>query len=305
MTVSLFSFNPAEKISIPTLNDHRSDFDYLFSLSKKYRDYSGHIVFTFDHCSFIRHNAVAFLGGLITHIKRNGGHVELIIPSMQGGVHANLAQNGFLSFCGYDEPKWLGNAVSIQHFEGTDQDAIIHYLNEEWLRRSWLSISPRLLDEIVGAVWEIFTNAFEHSETRHGIFTCGQKYPSLNQLNLTLVDFGIGIPVNVRRYAKQKGRDSDCIPSDKALQWAFTKGSSTKKGKRNAGVGLDLLKEFIRLNKGTLEFYSNDGYVFIGNDKEIYESGLPGFEGTAINLMLRCDEKYYHFSDETFDDIWA
>lgn len=185
MTVSLFSFSPPEKISIPTLNDHRPDFDYLFSLSKKYRDYSGHILFTFDHCSFIRHNAVAVLGGLVTYIKKNGGRVDLNIPSMKGNVHINLAQNGFLSFCGYDEPKWQGNAVSIQHFEETDRDAIIHYLNEEWLLRSWLSISPRLLDEIVGAVWEIFTNAFEHSDTQHGIFTCGQKYPILNELNLT------------------------------------------------------------------------------------------------------------------------
>ncbi|NLW76917.1 MAG: hypothetical protein GXY18_10915, partial [Methanomicrobiales archaeon] len=145
MTVSLFSFSPPEKISIPTLNDHHPDFDYLFSLSKKYRDFSGHILFTFDRCLFIRHNAVAVLGGLVTHIKRNGGRVELNIPSMKRNVHTNLAQNGFLSFCGYDEPKWQGNAVSIQNFEKTDQDAIIYYLHEEWLLRSWLSISPRLL----------------------------------------------------------------------------------------------------------------------------------------------------------------
>lgn len=186
-----------------------------------------------------------------------------------------------------------------------NQDAIINYLKEEWLRRSWLSISPRLLNEIVGAVWEIFTNAFEHSETQYGIFTCGQRYPNLDELNLTLVDFGIGIPVNIRRYAKQKGRDPNTIQSNKALEWAFTQGSSTKKGKINAGVGLDLLKEFIRLNEGTLEFYSNDGYVFIGKDKEIYDSGLAGFDGTVINLKLWCDEKHYHFSGETIDDIWS
>lgn len=100
MSTSLFSFNTPDKISIPTLNDNRLDFEYLFSLSKIYRNYSGHIVFTFDDCSFIRHNALAILGGIITHIKRNGGKVELDIASMPEGVHANLAQNGFLHLCG-------------------------------------------------------------------------------------------------------------------------------------------------------------------------------------------------------------
>src|ERR1035441_3793371 len=38
-------------------------------------------------------------------------------------------------------------------------------------------------------------------ESRIGVISCGQYYPRLGRVKLTIVDFGIGIPEDVRRYS--------------------------------------------------------------------------------------------------------
>jgi len=45
------------------------------------------------------------------------------------------------------------------------------------------------------------------------------------------------------------------------LKWAFECGNSTCTGDVSRGLGLNLLKEFVRLNQGKLEIYNNDGYA--------------------------------------------
>jgi hypothetical protein len=62
--------------------------------------------------------------------------------------------------------------------------------------------------------------------------------------------------------------------------------------------GLDLLKEFVRLNQGKLEIYSNDGYAIVDKDGERYENRELAFEGTVVHITLRCNEQPYRFFDE-------
>jgi hypothetical protein len=83
------------------------------------------------------------------------------------------------------------------------------------------------------------------------------------------------------------------------LKWAFGRGNSTSTGGVARGVGLDLLKEFVRINQGKLEVYSNDGYAIIDVNGERYENNDIYFEGTVVHITLRCDEKLYRFSDES------
>jgi len=64
------------------------------------------------------------------------------------------------------------------------------------------------------------------------------------------------------------------------------------------GLGLDLLKEFVRLNQGKMEVYSNEGYVVIDQYGERFENRPVSFEGTVFHITLRCDEALYRFADE-------
>lgn len=297
---TLFSFGKENRtIFLRTINDDRQSYRYLFSLWDEYHQFSGSLTISFKECTFLRQNAVAFLGGLIATIRNNGGYVTLDLESMESNVRANLAQNGFLETCGYRDASWRGNSVSFRQDMLSLPPAIIRYLKEDWLRRHWLLVTTRLQDAVAGAVWEIYANAFEHSHSSVGVFSCGQHYPQKQELALAIVDFGVSIPHNVRNYARKHGRDPDAITSSTALKWAFTSGQSTKEDGDARGVGLDILKQFIQVNKGNLELYSGDGYVRITSDREEYQDVDTTFIGTFLNISLKCDENIYHFSDET------
>jgi hypothetical protein len=61
-----------------------------------------------------------------------------------------------------------------------------------WIGKGWVHVSDRLRDAIVGRMWEIYNNAFEHSGTPIGGYSCGQYFKTHNNLILSVVDFGQG-----------------------------------------------------------------------------------------------------------------
>jgi hypothetical protein len=142
---------------------------------------------------------------------------------------------------------------------------------------------------------EIYLNAFDHGQSPIGVFSCGQHFPKNHELNLTIVDFGVGIPSNVRLF-KAGSIEPEELSAAKCMEWAFQRGTSTKPGGR--GIGLDLIQDFVRLNKGRLEMFSHEGYVVIEDGKISFAERKSFFEGTLVNISLRCDESYYCLASE-------
>lgn len=275
-------------INIPTINDELNDFDHLFKLWHQLNQNYIEVTFDFSQCRFLRPNAVAFLGGLIRLIESRQGKVTINTNTLHPYVRVNLQQNGFLRiFCDDKEP-WMGNSVPYREDKEQTKDTLVDYLKEEWLGRDWVHIGQQLQNLIVSTVWEIYANAFEHGKTDIGVFTCGQRYPNLNELKLTVVDFGVGIPHNVRDFLQQTN-----LATDKALKWAFQPGTTTRQSEVTGGIGLDWLKSFVKKNQGKLEIFSHDGYVMINENQENYRMRETFFEGTLVNITLKCDESYY------------
>jgi hypothetical protein len=86
------------------------------------------------------------------------------------------------------------------------------------------------------------------------------------------------------------------------LKWAFQPGTTTNPNGVGRGLGLDLLKEFVKINKGRFEVFSHDGYVLIDETQEAYWNRQTFFEGTLVNITLRCDESYYRLASEAVDE---
>ncbi|MBW1700345.1 MAG: ATP-binding protein [Deltaproteobacteria bacterium] len=285
-------------VSIPTLNDSTADFDQLFSLWSQANDYFENIRFDFSNCNFLRPNAVAFLGGLARLIESRLGTAAFDWDTLADKVMTNLRQNGFAGTFGHPSPGWTGNSIPYREDTSRDVNGIMDYLEIYWLGRGWINVSQRLRDAIVGHMWEIYNNAFEHSGSEIGVFSCGQHFPTYDELVLSVVDFGQGIPAKVRNFLSSDPR-AEQLTAAGCLCWAFQRGTTTKPREEPGGLGLDLLKEFVRINQGKLEVYSNEGYALIDKDGERFTNRTTSFEGTVFHITLRCDENLYRFADET------
>ncbi len=288
-------------LNVPTINDDLSDFDKLFDLWNQANDDSLDVTFDFSRCGFLRQNAVAFLGGLAHLIQLRNGTVIFNWNSLQDRIRTNLEQNGFMSIFGHTGGPWTGNSIPYREDAMEDKNYLIDYLKTKWLGRGWVHVSDRLRDEIVGRVWEIYANAFEHGQSPIGIFSCGQHYPYYHELKLTVVDFGVGIPSNVRLFFRDDPR-STSLSAASCLKWAFESGTTTKPNGTSRGMGLDLLKNFVKINKGRLEIFSHEGYALISETQEVFMNRDSFFEGTLINITLQCDESYYHLTSEVVDE---
>jgi hypothetical protein len=287
-------------IQIPRINDGRGDFATLFGIWSQANDYFEDIRFDFSQCGFLRPNAVAFLGGLARLVESRKGSAEFDWGTLHDqAVLNNLKQNGFAGAFGYPSSGWDGNSIPYREDNSLNMNEIMDYLTFNWIGKGWVQVSHRLRDAIAGRMWEIYNNAFEHSGSQIGVFSCGQYFKTYNDLILSVVDFGQGVPAKVRGFFRQHTEEDlvSRLSGASCLKWAFQAGNTTKIGEP-AGSGLDLLKDFIRVNHGRLEVYSNEGYALINKDGERYENRPISFEGTIFHITLRCDESLYRFEDE-------
>lgn len=292
------------RLDIPTINDNPGDFDRLFGLWREVNDFSGDVTFDFRLCRFLRPNAIAFLGGLARLIERRGYSAIFDWDTLNDPVKAILRQNGFASAFGYARALGFpGNSIPYREDIGQSNDIdvsqsndIIDYLAYEWLGRGWVHVSDKLRNAIVGRVWEIYANAFLHAKSKIGVFSCGQFFWRMGLLKLAVIDFGVGIPSTVREFFKDDS-SAKRFAATSCLRWAFEPGNSTIEG-TGRGIGLDMLKEFVYANGGILEIYSENGYALFRPRTQKYGKLSSSFEGTAVNITLRCDERLYSLVEE-------
>jgi anti-anti-sigma regulatory factor/anti-sigma regulatory factor (Ser/Thr protein kinase) len=249
---------------------------------------SADLAIDFQQCKFLSHLGVAFLGGLAHHVQKQGGQLTFEWDTLKPEIRMNLSQNGFLSSFEAGSESWKGNSIPYRQDKDQNKCAIMDYLLNSWLRRGWVNISSDLQEAIAGNVWEMYANAFEHSHSSIGLFSCGQYYPKRKELHLTIIDFGQGIPNNVRSL-----HQNALLDSAQALEWAFKPGTSTLTKKHNRGMGLSLLRNFVSTTQGSLKIFSNDSYVNMKDNKIIYEKKDIDFQGTLINIAFKCDESCY------------
>ena len=306
-------------IDLPTIRDDRSGFEYLIKLAHRVRsEPNNDYTFNFKKCSSISHNATCMLGALAIFIDKANtfkGLAGLLLPrhgvmfevlSMNQVVSDYLIENNFLShfsqegFSGYPQGDYIGYR---QHDEFLDPNEIAQHLLDHWLSDEKLSISRDLKLAIVSKIFEIFMNAYGHGVIKHGadlgrVISCGYHDPKNKQLKLTVLDFGLGVVETVKNFL------TNPVSDEYAMKWALESGNSTKTDSIDPntprGLGFGLLKQFVALNKGQLDIYSNSCHAFVNSKGEytVETLKLP-FQGTIISITINCDDRYYKFVSES------
>lgn len=281
-------------VIVPTTFDTHPTYDALFQLYHRATqaiDGDQIVQMDFTGCCFLHQNAVAFLGGLIRRLQMDRCVVRVSLRTMQPSVRSNLRKNGFLRAFGFEQHVGGNNTIPFREDQYRDDVSFLEYLREDWLGRGWVDVSDGVKDAIATAVWEIYTNGFEHGHSRVGVFSCGQFYPNKKEIALAFVDYGVGIPGSVRTV-----QSASALSDSGAISWALARGNTSKPG--NRGVGLDVLRAFIQLNRGRMDIVSHKGHIRISNAGETTLQRNHRFPGTVFNITLKADEKRYVFKGE-------
>lgn len=209
---------------------------------------------------------------------------DIIFESISYRIKTILQKNGFLSYFGYPK-KVDGHGTTIQYKKMRPDDGryFREYVTTQFLNRPQLPhMSHGLRKKMTEAMLELFINTKIHSETKH-VYTCGQFYPVQHEIKFCIVDTGVGFQ---QRF---KQRFNKNISATDAIRWAI-KDRSTTKIDISGGIGLALLSEFIKKNKGKLQIISGDGFYQYDCSGEQTQKLINPFPGTVVSVMFRTDD---------------
>jgi len=282
------------RFALPEIRHNLSGFEALVRLHADIREQRfSTIEIDMTNASWFDADMCAPFGALLYRIGHNVNTVSL--TNLKPGVEKILSKNGFLSHYGRVPIRdTYGTTIPYQRFDVKDDRFFASYVESKFVRRSELPrMTPGLVKRFRESVFEIFSNAVIHSQTKLGIFSCGQFFPNRNRLDFSVADLGVGIRRNVK---EQIGLD---LPAHEAIVWATQAKNTTKRGPIPGGLGLKLLSEFINLNGGRLQIVSDRGYWALEKGHTQTELLSQPFPGTVVNVEINtADTQSYALSSE-------
>lgn len=250
------------------------------------------ITLDFNRTTWFEANLTAVLGAILSNAQGNFNDIKFIGISEK--ITSLLSRNHFLShFGGLKIPDIYDTTIKYRKFKMTEEKLFKEYLDHELLSKEVMpKMSSLLKKKINESIFEIFNNAVLHGNCQN-VFTCGQYYPTKSRLDFTIVDLGNTIKTNVNEYLNKNSSGED------AIKWAVSEGNTTKCGQIPGGLGLSLIREFLRKNNGRIQIISADGYWEQIKGIETGKSFLQAFSGTIVNLEFNiADTSHYYLSSE-------
>ena len=263
------------------------------------------IVFDFRNVRFFEANLCAVLGAIMEIITVKGKRVEFI--NIDEKVKNIMRKHRFLFQYGF--PVLIDSyntSIEYQKFNPAipeDDQRFNRYIQKELLGKPGFPSHSELLGvHITRNIFELYENARTHGKCNY-IHTCGQYFPrkSSKPLNVTIVDRGINFKENVRSFLNKH------IEGNKAIEWAIQNGNTTKTGNISGGLGLNIIFEFVKHNKGKIQIISADGYWEWHNGIILSKIFPFSFDGTIANLRFNLnDPSHYILKGEQtdFDNIF-
>ncbi len=277
------------------ISNIRNDFESYNQIINLYTQNKNKWIDTIDInlAGWFSANTCSMLGAVLTKLQDDLNTVTL----NAGGAEEILEKNGFLSFFGHRKKLDSYNTtVPYQVLSADDDRYFNNYVFREFMSKPELPhMTGELKKKLTESIYEIFINAKMHSETSK-IFVCGQFFPKKEKIEFMITDIGRGIKNVVNK------RFSANLPAVKAIEWAIKDKNTTKQGV-SGGIGLSLLHEFIRINKGKVQIVSNEGFWQLDNGiitTQVFENEFPG---TMVNISVKTnDQNSYILSSEISDN---
>lgn len=271
-------------INMPyALNVNFDSFNFLANLQNQIIDSSEtEIILDFRFCKFSHALFTSFLGAL-TYIGHAFGKNIIYRTIKDSELYTYFKRSGLYDYIVNDGNDFTNqNAIPFRLIDMQD-DKIIDYI-DTILQLAPIKLTEQCHEVLFKNIYEIFNNSAEHSRSHQGVYGCGHWMPNKKQLVFSVYDTGIGIPSLI------KERINSSFSSEEAINWALTPGNSTKQLNQGIprGLGLSDLFNFIKLNDGALNIFSNDIYYRYKNNANINLLTSP-IIGTFIGITIIAD----------------
>jgi len=134
---------------------------------------------------------------------------------------------------------------------------------------------------------ELAENVFFHAATPHGGFAAAQPFSGSKEIEVAIVDLGVGIAASLAQNPDYRDQTEDDLAAIKAA----LRPTVTATPQRNSGYGLAFTRFLLEQNGGRLVVRSGAGYLQEGAQhiERIVDYSLPG---TLVALRLRTDRPF-------------
>lgn len=235
------------------------------------------ILLNFSSTNWISGELIALLGAITYNIYHKYKK-DILLVGVSNKIEDLFTGNNFSNIITDMNDRILkDNSIKFYNFkkqlEEGNNNCFAEYLNKELEPK--INLSYKEIEYIITNLSEIFINSRTHGSTMN-IFCCGQKYPKINKIRLTIVDLGVGIPFNVKN---KTGITSDI----ECIKWSLEKGNTTKDFSKDVGgLGLNSVLDFVKLHNGNLSIISHYGqYNYKDN---IMINSTNYFDGTIVYI---------------------
>lgn len=282
-----------------------SDFEGYNSLinlsSAISKDSDDDIIIDFKSSKEFEANLSAVLGAICSLADEQKKTIG--ISNLNTFLQKVLQANRFLCGYGWEAlPDNENTIITFRKFTPYEDIEFMDYIRDELLSKPDFPKLSRLLGKKINeSIFEIFENARTHGHCKY-IHTCGQYFSSesIKRLDMTIVDMGQTIKSNVNDYLHTN------ISGSEAIEWALVYGNTTKTGNIPGGLGLDIIFEFIKLNKGKIQIVSSDGYWEYRDGETVNKLFDNPFSGTIVNIEFNLDDSdsYCLVEEVSLDEIF-
>ena len=216
------------------------------------------------------------------------------IVNVRDDIERILCKNGFLRDYGHEPVQNShGTTVPYKSFQPQDLRYFNHYIKKYLEGKGIPTMTQALRKKFYEGIMEIFSNAAAHSETKMGIYSCGQFFPKKDRLDFSIADLGMGIRENILQRRKIE------LGAVEAIQWAIRAGNTTRPGPVPGASGLKILTAFITMNGGRIQIVSDGGYWELSRGQEHLRRFEYPFPGTVVNLEFNtADRNSYCLASE-------
>ncbi len=255
------------------------------------------ILFDMSNTRFIAANLFSILGCILEELHSKRLHT-FTFYNIDPKIQNVMQRNNFGHYFSIPHLQDINNTtIEYRIFKATTENLEEfekYTLNNIMNRSNMPKMSPKVKKRITENILEIFNNVIDHAETSNA-YICGQYFVKKHKLVITITDLGKTIKENVTKFLK--------IPVDKAVQWAIISGHSTKLS-APGGLGISILLDFLKYNKGFFTLISDDECLEITNEGEQFVRLTNPFPGTTVSITFNMEDDFsYIMNSEKNEEI--